>query len=69
MSDYYLCDYCDNQHAKGNTYEWTEMCDVGEIEPKVMHDHHGKDGKRYDEPTQVCEHYIARRGEACTERT
>ena len=57
MSDFYLCDYCDNQHDKENAYEWTEMCNAGEIEPKVMHDHHGSGGKRYDEPTKVCEHY------------
>lgn len=57
MSDYYLCDYCDNQHVKENTYEWEEMCDAGEIEPKVMHDHHGMGGRRYDEPMQVCEYY------------
>ena len=63
MSDFFLCDYCDNQHTKGNAYEWQEMCDAGEIEPKVMHDYHGKSGKRYDEPTQVCEHYLARRGD------
>jgi len=28
---------------------------------KVMHDHHGKGGKRYDKPKDVCEHYEPRR--------
>ena len=57
ISNFFLCHYCANQHTKGNQYEWTEMCDAGEIEPKVMYDHHGVGGKRYDEPTDVCDHY------------
>ena len=50
MSNFFLCDYCANQHTKGNQYEWTEMCDAGEIEPKVMHN-------GIEKPTDVCEHY------------
>ena len=78
MSSYYLCDYCMGNLSdpiwgmpKFQSLPIGECeCDwQGHAEKKVMHDHHGRDGKRYDKPTQVCEHYVARRGEACTERT
>jgi hypothetical protein len=62
MSCYYLCDYCDNEAMD----VWLETCfcrarDMEHVAKKVMLDHHGKDGKRYEEPTDVCEHYVARR--------
>lgn len=60
ISNYYLCDYCKYQHDRNTDYEWTELCNVGETEPKVMYDHHGKGGKRYDEPRDVCEHFEER---------
>ena len=78
MSDYYLCDYCMGNLSDPiwNMPEFQSLpigeceCDWhGHIEKKIMHDHHGRGGKRYDEPKDVCEHYVARRREACTERT
>ena len=75
MSSYYLCDYCKHWRKWRPNYTGLEgRCTITEKSgslfcKQVMHDHHGRDGKRYDEPTQVCEHYLARRGEACTERT
>lgn len=63
MSSFYLCDYCAKKMPApsiGNLF----YCKRGEgiylTELKVMHDHHGVDGKRYDEPKDICEHYEPR---------
>lgn len=57
MSNFYLCDFCRHQNVKGVNHKWTWSCDAGEVEPKVMLDYHGRGGKRYDEPTDVCDKY------------
>ena len=69
ISCYYLCNYCayDCWKRTKTFHEWS--CHKGESERKVMVDHHGRDGKRYDEQTDVCEHYKPREGGVCTERT
>ena len=58
MSDFYLCDTCakklDGDHLN------TCICIASfphEHRKHVMHDHNGKGGKRYDEPTDVCQSY------------
>lgn len=60
MSDYYLCDTC---HLKIKDLGEYVLCQhTWPCAPKkVMHDHNGRGGKRYKEPTQVCEHYEPRR--------
>ena len=54
MSNYYLCNYCAYDHWERTKtfHEWS--CRKGNPERKVMVDYHGKGGKRYDEPTEVC---------------
>ena len=59
MSNFYLCDYCRKKIKDFGTdvlCQHTWPC----APKKVMFDHHGKGGKRYDEPTDVCEHYESR---------
>lgn len=62
MSNYYLCDYCGNKAGdslfRANAVKCWKHPD--NVPKKVMYDHHGKDGKRYDEPTDVCEEYEPR---------
>ena len=64
MSNYYLCDVCarkmDGDHVN------TCICVPSfprEHRKKVMFDHHGKGGKRYDEPRDVCRDFEPRRDE------
>jgi hypothetical protein len=60
MSSFYLCDYCDNCKQ---LWVWANEvdCKAGHDTAKVMYDHHGRDGKRYDEPTDVCKDYEQQR--------
>ena len=61
MSNFILCNYCKHQHNQFIDYtREDEMCNAGEMEPKVMYDYHGKGGRRYDEPTDVCEKFERR---------
>ena len=57
MSNYYLCDYCEYQHDSEfvDYSEDIELCNVGEMEPKVMSD--GLD------PNDVCGSYEPRKNE------
>lgn len=59
MSNYYLCDICKN---KRQLWPWANEvdCEAGIDTAKVMFDYHGKGGKRYDEPHDVCKHYEPR---------
>ena len=60
MSNYYLCDYCRKKIKDLGTdvlCQHTWPC----APKKVMHD-------GAEKPTDVCEHYEPRRGDACTER-
>ena len=66
MSNYFLCDACDGKVADAPHH--TVFCSAlycGAIAvPKcVMFDHHGRGGKRYDDPTDVCRHYHRERSE------
>lgn len=63
MSNYYLCDRCAREYpAYIDGDEIPDMCYCafrGETnarlrQKRVMYDHHGRDGKRYDEPLDVC---------------
>lgn len=69
MSDYYLCYECENFRPIERQFDCDGWCVAGGKPMKVMHDHHGRGGRRYDEPKDVCEYYVTRIGEACTERT
>ena len=67
ISNFYLCDYCKHYDGQSVVAGGYGYCDVGcngrgsnLKRKKVMYDYHGKDGKRYDEPTDVCEHYESR---------
>lgn len=55
MSNYYLCDCCE---SKVIDYVFDScLCRAHGMErmrKRVMVDYHGKGGKRYDEPTDVC---------------
>lgn len=62
ISNFFLCDYCRNNMMD----VWLETClcrakNMEHVPKKVMHDGTKK-------PTDVCEHYVARRGDACTVR-
>ena len=61
MSNFFLCDYC---HKKIKDFGTDVLCEhTWPCAPKkVMHD-------GIEKPTDVCEHYERREGEACTERT
>lgn len=52
MSNFYLCMLCKHQHTKLTDYKWTELCDAGEEEPKVM--------SGGENPTDVCRHFVKR---------
>lgn len=59
MSNYYLCPHCahyDGQSVVAGGYVYcTAGCNGYKLrQTRVMYDHHGRDGKRYDEPTDVC---------------
>ena len=59
ISNFYLCATC----AKcKQLWVWANEvdCDAGYVTAKRMFDHHGNDGKRYDEPKDVCEDYEPR---------
>ena len=62
MSNFYLCDTCGNYRRIEREYDCDGWCVAGGKPKKVMHD-------GIERPTDVCEHYVARIGEACTERT
>lgn len=60
MSNYFLCNRC--HHMKeigGGDGVATLRCVCGETEPKVMVDHHGIDGVRYEDPRDVCPWFLA----------
>ena len=59
ISNYYLCELCENERQM---WSWANEvdCKKGHDTPKVMFDHHGKGGKRYDNPTDVCADYRVR---------
>ena len=61
MSNFYLCDYCDNCKQ---LWVWANEvdCKAGHDTAKVMHD-------GIEKSTDVCEHYERREGGVCTERT
>ena len=61
ISNYFLCDTCGNCKQ---LWEWAHEvdCKAGHDTAKVMFDHHGKGGRRYDEPTDVCEHFKPKEG-------
>ena len=64
MSNFFLCDMCEYQHDHDIDYfNDDNMCNVGEIEPKVMVDHHGVNGRRYDDPNEVCPPFKRRESE------
>ena len=61
MSNFYLCDRCkhyDGQSVVAGTHGYCKAgCDgygSNLRRKKVMYDYHGKGGKRYDEPLDVC---------------
>lgn len=60
ISNYYLCAHCDNCKQ---LWTWAKEvdCKAGHDTAKVMVDHNGVGGKRYDEPTDVCKDYESRR--------
>ena len=63
MSTFCLCSRC--KHMSSGTYAfggYTEVIcrteyGIRPVKPKVMVDHNGKDDKRYDDPTDVCERF------------
>ena len=61
MSNYYLCPYCAHDSKRTRLVNGIACpswrCVMGETEPRVMVDHHGIGGRRYDEPKDVCKHY------------
>lgn len=61
MSNFYLCD----AYANKSIDVWLDTCHcraygMEHVPKRAMYDYHGKDGKRYDEPKEVCEHYEPR---------
>ena len=67
MSNYYLCDHCSHYAGQSVVAGNYGYCDAGcngygsnLRKKRVMYDHHGRDGKRYDEPTDVCIDYEGR---------
>ena len=60
MSSYYLCELCDNCRQM---WAWANEvdCKANHDTAKVMVDYHGKNGKRYDKPLDVCGDYIERK--------
>lgn len=55
MSHFYLCDHCDNMDSLVMFLDEHIQCaELGVVKKRVMFDYHGKGGKRYDEPTDVC---------------
>ena len=62
MSNCYLCDLCANMRHRltPTTCACTEM---GETRMRVMADHHGEGGVRYDDPRRVCGPFRPRREE------
>lgn len=66
MSNYYLCDLCEHWIRWRPNYTGLDgRCDKTEesgvlFAKRVMFDYHGKDGKRYDAPTDVCWQFKAR---------
>ena len=65
MSNYFLCDQCERKLADAPNHTVfciAKYCGTIPVPKLVMFDHHGKGGKRYDDPTDVCEH-VRPRGE------
>lgn len=62
MSSFWLCDLCDQPHWL--TEEGHFICEGNPFafERRAMVDRHGRGGKRYDEPEDVC-HGFRERGE------
>lgn len=59
MSNYFLCARCHHLLGLGGgDGDVMLRCNCGETEPKVMVDHHGIDGIRYEKPTDVCPWYL-----------
>lgn len=60
MSNYFLCAHCDNC-VELHELDRAVCCKRWHLNAKIMFDHHGKDGKRYDEPRDVCIDFEPRR--------
>jgi len=60
MSNFFLCDTCRNYRRIEREYDCDGWCVAGGKPNEVMYDYHGVGGRRYDEPTDVCEHYVAK---------
>lgn len=59
MSNFFLCpccEQCDHMYAAENEFN----CLAGHKTWKVMYDHHGRGGIRYESPTEVCRDFTVK---------